>query len=894
VAFQVPCAGSLGQWTRACPIDAVALVDRILAAFGGHQRTWRMRARVRKVRFVVSRRLFGTSYAFEEASARARALPYLLRNAILPVVIALLLVVIIDFVDGAVRDVARDWHWPPVAPSAYEVLLEAVAGVTGVFLALYFTAVSTVAASVYVNVPHDIRALIVRDRLGNLYVAGVAFTMAFSVVLLIARALTGRAYELGPPVVGLLAAFSIFAFIRLGQRAFYLADPTLLANTLAYDFGSWLRRATDSGRRWQDPSFQEHYRQQAHKSVTSLASLLAIASDQPHLRGGSVRQLTSATVGLLVRYLGVRDRVPTKSRWFGERYEHKQWYLTDSTEVDTATATATALQPRAVPDVAWVEDALMGPLVDLAEDDLRRGEYEDAYVVVSQLEPVWTRMGERWAASDVTRWLNQLTARVSARLAASELHPASRPALLPGIWDAVAMLPLAAELGFHRNVTARSVAQLTEQLESKDWSDNRAPYSIGAPRTVIGTLEALRAGRAFEIAVSAPELTRTPNWYVREVALHTYERAFREQINALVSLLASWYPTTANHLAEAKMYDAAGAVLSRGIEAAWKLRLHVAEWEGITSDLRAGPLLVDLVRPNWAWDTTRQNITELRRELLRQLSASIPAHALRDPQSDVPDYLGEAVHRVGEACFETLADDDAELFAQLFPTYFIGVLSVVSRIQGQVADWQTSAATSAIAEPVVDALDLSGYALIYSELHGNPRLWDTCKASWTEYLEDEDGPRRLQIIAAMHNHQRNLFAITHRAIGRTRWQMALNEVLRDLPRVRTTDPFGNEEVRHHSTLIRRIAPDHDLVGSMFQRATSSWCAFCEPSVREVHSISGLRIGSSTRSQLARMTPTMATRGAATDDRAATEALLRSLLSLAPELYAERTRLSASA
>jgi len=97
-----------------------------------------------------------------------------------------------------------------------------------------------------------------------------------------------------------------------------------------------------------------------------------------------------------------------------------------------------------------------------------------------------------------------------------------------------------------------------------------------------------------------------------------------------------------------------------------------------------------------------------------------------------------------------------------------------------------------------------------------PRLWDTCKASWTEYLEDEDGPRRLQIIAAMHNHQRNLFAITHRAIGRTRWQMALNEVLRDLPRVRTTDPFGNEEVRHHSTLIRRIAPDHDLVGSMFQ------------------------------------------------------------------------------
>jgi hypothetical protein len=447
----------------------VSLQDRLLARFGGYRRAWRLRTWLRQTSFGFSRRIFAASYAVEETSARGRALPYLLRNAILPVTLAAGLVVGIDLLNPAVTEWTKDFGWPRVSSATYDGLLQAVAAVTGVFLALYFTAVSTVAASVYVNVPHDIRALIVRDRLGNVYVAGVAFTMALSVLLLIAHALTGRAYELGPPVMGAFAAFSIFAFIRLGQRAFYLADPTLLASTLAYEFGSWFRRAMGAGWRWDVPSFQEHYRQRAQQTIASLASLLAIANDQPHLRGGSVRQLTAQIAGLLTRYLALRDRVPTKSRWFGERYEHKQWYLTDSTEVDTATATATALHPETVPDVSWVEDALLAPLVDLVEGDLRQGDLEDAYIAIGRMEPVWTRLGERWCAGDAARWITILTARVSSQLA-STMQPrvGSRPALLPAIWDALAMLPMSAELGFHRNVAARSIAALTKELESGD------------------------------------------------------------------------------------------------------------------------------------------------------------------------------------------------------------------------------------------------------------------------------------------------------------------------------------------------------------------------------------------------------------------------------------------
>ena len=795
----------------------MSIEDRLITRFGKHRRTWRWRTRVRNLKFRFSRRVFGLSYSVEEKSATATALPSLLRSATLPVLLALALVVGMDLLNSAMTEQAKDWGWGAISGGTYDVLFEAAAAATGIFLALYFTAVATVAANVYINVPHDIRTLLVKDRLGNLYVSGVAFTIALSVLLLIAHVLTGRTYWLAPPVIGLFVAFSIFAFIQLGQRAFYLADPTLLANTLAYDFNSWLKRAKVGGHRWDDPNFQQHYRRQARGSASSLASLLAIANDQKHLRGGSLRQLANVIVALLTGYVSSRDQVPTTSRWFGERPEHKQWYLTDSTELDLATATSTTLRPRSVPDVAWVEDLLLAPLVDLFESDLKHEDYERAYELLQTLSYVWASLGQRWNAPYASKAMTRLTESAFAHLKRAGDTPSTPvPVLVPAIWDGLAFLPLTVELAFHRDLSDRPVDQLRQQLRSTDWANPKAPYSAAVPGSVIETLEKVEAGRAFENAVDAPPDMQTPGWYVAEIAFNSYDHAMREQVLSLIQLLTTWYPTTAKRLADLKMPDAAGAVLSRGVEVVWKMERHIAHWHDVATQLRAEPLQVDLKRPEWDWDGLAARIADLRVELFRQLAALIPQHVTRERRDDIPDYLGEAVHRVGEAAFTALADNSDELFGQLFPTYFLGVPAIVDRIREQVTEWHPNQAVTAVAEPVVDLMDLSGYALIFAQLHNNPRLWKICEASWLKHVEDKGGAERLQIIAVLHRHQRHLFALTHRAPARARWQMRLSEILGQLPRGTSTSPFHDGPVEHSSSLIRRIAPDtNSLAGLMF-------------------------------------------------------------------------------
>ena len=742
-------------------------------------------------------------------------LPDLVRNALAPLLIAVGLAVAMAFLDPAARSTAERLSWPAPDPGAYDVLLQAVAGVTGVFLALYFTAVSTVAASVYVNVPHDIRSLIVRDRVGGIYVTGTAFTTALSVTLLIAHTLTSATYELAPPIIGIFTAFSIFAFIRLGQRAFYLADPTRLGGAIVSEFFVWFQRATPQGWRWRDAAFQEHYRARAVQAVTSLKSLIAIADDQPHLRGSSVRQLCSQVSTMLTTYLQHRDRVPTSSRWFGQRYEHKEWYLADSTELDMATATATQLQPKVVPHVDWVESNLLPALESVVRSAVENKDLEEAFHVLSRLDPVLAGMSRRLEVRSATAHINDLTNSILEGFSQqSDARELARTVGAVALFDALAMLPLAVELGLHRYLTESPAPQdripRVEVLERAE-----LPYQCDLPRPVVETIEAMQAATKFERAVRAPAVSQTPNWYVNEIVKNSYETRLKDQVTATIDLLTSWFPQTASRLTDAGLSGPHAAVIVRGLETCWKLEGHLQHWQAIVSAIRPEPTRVDVVRPRWEWEALERGVAELRRDLLHRLTTVVSMHGLEAHDSSLPDYMGGAIHWMGETCMEALIENDDELFADLFPTYFVGLLLVVNGIQGQILNWHPSIAVTAVAEPVMDLLELSGFAYVFSEMHGNPHLWNACRSPWEAYLSDTAGANRLKLIANMHQHQRNLFAITSRALVRTRWEMAAN---RALSAVRRTEPrswHDDGEVEHSSRLIRRIAPRPGDLGSPF-------------------------------------------------------------------------------
>ena len=280
------------------------LSELITARFGGSQRYWRLQRRWRQFWFGTTRRTFGLREFSTRLKGDVRGFRNLAKLIVLPTGLGALSVVGLHFLEPVWPHLVSDVGLSgtevgravtrPISANAYSILLQSIAAVTGVFLALYFASLNTVAATVYTTVPHDIRQLIVRDRLGNVYVRVVAYLTALAIFLLVMQATGAAPYHLALPVLALASAFAIFSFIKLGERAFYLADPTLLVDIPTGDFGRMAVNATTRGWRWADPNFQNHYRQLAKSSLDTISSLLRISASQRHLHGAPELRLVRA------------------------------------------------------------------------------------------------------------------------------------------------------------------------------------------------------------------------------------------------------------------------------------------------------------------------------------------------------------------------------------------------------------------------------------------------------------------------------------------------------------------------------------------------------------------------------------------------------------------------
>jgi hypothetical protein len=796
--------------------------------FGSSPRFWRLRRRLLGWRLGFLGSVFRARHAAAETSTSASALRALLQNTAISLGLACLLVVALALLQGNADRLASDLSLGALDPSAYDSLLETVAAATGVFLALYFTAVSAIAASIYANVPHDIRSLIVGDRLGNVYVRLVAFTMALCVLLLVVHATGGNSYRLAPPIVGLLAVFSIFAFIRLGRHAFYLADPTHLAETIAESFESQTARALHGSWRWDVPEVQAHFRRVAAASLATLSSLLRIATEQEHLRGPSARTLFLRTNLLLARYLARRYRIPTKSRWFGERYEHPQWFLADSTTLQSAANLAGTLPPTKVPDVFWVENEIVPGLIEAVAsaiaEDLQSGSPGTGLETLSALSTSWDQFGANWSAEEALRLTRELSDQVLGVLCSGGGE--RRGPIGPAIGDALGLVPIALELGFHRTLEPMPINELDHRLIAAKWSESESPYLMRLPRAVIAALEDLEAGVRFEHDAGATEDTRTPPWYVREVAFFHYEREMQTQITALLDFHASWFTETADRLSEAGRLEAAAAVLTRGLESAWKLERHLPHWRAALEALHARGERVDFHRPEWDWDAWSDQVEAMGVQIQLAITRSIPGLSELERSDEIPDYLGQAVHLSAEACIDALRVGDIERFRPLFAAYFYGALLVTERVREAVQGQRPEQAVTWMTQPVLDAVDLSGYALIYSELHQNPALWDVCRDIWDAYLRGADGAERLQTIASWIAFENRRLGFSPRGMVRQGWERGLSRALAEFPRGAPQGGrfFAPGRVEHPSPLIRHIAPSDDMIGMLHGEATEVFVA----------------------------------------------------------------------
>jgi hypothetical protein len=793
---------------------------------------WQVRYQWQRLNFWFAKRLYSARSGARTAGESASIFLLITRTVFWQVLAAALLVWFLELCERKLRtpSTVLEWlalhsakagivlgwlHQKSPEASISVTTLSTLAQISGLFLGLYFTAISVVAGTNYARVPADILNALVREKVGNLYIRIVALFGGISLILLCASNLGHPPGFLNLILVSLLGIASLLSFVELGRRAFYFFDPAKLVAFLASDILRLARSATWTGFGWRDVAFQDHYRKQADSDVRIYEDVILLSNTESHLQGRSLLALVLQFLALLELYSKEKQRIPSDSRWFERVYSHRTWLTTEESRVNIAIDTGTGLEPEYVPDHSWFEKRL-GNLISRTLKGLRdRNDFARAITVCTKLQETLGILGGELAVEESLSLFQRLKAfaqEVAMKNAEDTDGSLDAPQMLAaslGLADVCGMGFISILLGFADRLENISPESFSLDLDRVDFRQLRSIYQTGLPRKVVEQLEYLQKGIAFEMRVERIQIS--PIWYCRQIAALGMARFFVETCDALLLELENTYAVEAENLSSKKRYPFAAQVVQRGLEACHKFHFRVEKfrkWFESFSTLRRVP---DIPWPDFDAKKAHERIEAVRGRLLIVLANSVGGIANLPGAKEIPDYVGQAYVMLADECYKSMAGGNEVVFGKLFPPFFAVAIAAQERLKVLLRGHEPKTAIVFVTEPIEDLLAISGHALVYSELD-NKSFWNVVKSCWDKYFAILPNPTEtVKSVLAAISYRRSLFAILPRDLRRTAWTQDLMHRLRERGLVEdffeSRRGWGNrdKEPDHPSALIRALA-----------------------------------------------------------------------------------------
>jgi hypothetical protein len=695
--------------------------------------------------------------------------------------------------------------------STYVSLVSTVAQIAGIFLGLYFTAVGVVVSSVYSRVPGDVRALLVQEKTGNLYIKIVALLCAVAVLLLAFHALGFPIGILNLSLLTVLSMIAIFSFIELGRRIFDFFNPAVLVAYLAGDLQKSIYRATSCGFQWQNPPFQKAYQNQAESLLNSYHNIVHLVTHEERPYGKTLLALAKNALGLLTYYAKNKSAIPTESYWFRHTYQHPGWLTSDYSRISLALNTSTALQPKIVPDPLWFEATIEEIITSILQTMLDQNDLRNAVAVMDAVRLTVDIMAERFAIDEALHLQTTLQPIILANVqhekndSVQSENQTEQLRFTLSLLELSGFMPITMVLGFARCLKIMPVTAFTHIIDHIRWKHPKDVYTSELPRSVVEQLEYLRKKLALEQFVEGRLIS--PVWFRQQIAAVGLARFLSKSVNRLVAILESTYPIQVETLLKEQRMLLAVQLVQTGLEACQKYKAHFEDAKVYTEKLTSLRRVAEIPWATIDWDDVSTRVHTVRTRLVIALGQSLPPLAALPQEEQWPDYFGMAYSVLSQEAYIAMATGDEALFQKIIPSVFLASLSAPGRIVEQLQDIDAKMRFIYSTEPVQDILELSGYALIFSELDGKP-FWDTMKSLWNKYFAQQQVPqneadRIMNIIRARQAWP----TIFPRAIVRTTWKHDLEGRLRDCGLLNDSysyEPRAGRQKRHASAIIRAL------------------------------------------------------------------------------------------
>jgi hypothetical protein len=767
---------------------------------------WWFRKVLLRISFWFERKVFGVRHDIKDEINNYSSLRSIFGLIDKPLFIAIGFAGFLQYIDPHLHSYFQKVNLHVPEDTDYVTFLAAISSIGGIFIGLYYTGISVVGGAIYAKVPNDIRGLLARERLGNVYMRFLSFLTFLCLVLIALRISSLPRIYVAVPIVTLAAGIGIFSFVKLGQRAFNLFDPTALSYHIFEQLQHWLETVKAGGFLWMDNSFQHHAYRQASAELDTLETLADLTAKEIHLNGSPFINLSKNILKFLIYYEHAKCKIPTDSRWYEQQYQHPDWYCTDDSRVSIAYQTGTAIQPDVTSNNKWIEDRVLKVITRCIKVNLTTARYSEVLDLFQYLNAY---IGSLAIMGELDRAFSLLEVLVSTVVDAVAKEPVEVEVLENlSIIQQSASLTIVMALEYRKSLEKLNRQNIVLRIASIRWGNNSSIYNVGFPAYCLSRLEWFRPRLAFEEEVEGHQIT--PAWYKLELILQVEAEQFVSNVGSLVSKGIEFYTSIFAKLTNLKRPWLAATIMSQELEYWDKIEHQLEMWPEKWAELSQHLKIEGLQWPPFDIEALRKEINLRRKELLKTMSQQNILLALNQRPDGFPDYAGQFLHTSGEVALDALLINDAELLKNVFKPYLVGCLIRFDSLRPKSGsiDWRAQQDFKIASAALLDAMDISGYAKLLADYHGNESLWREVAVGWDEYLTAKADLSPIPTLFAAIALTDAAFEIPHRGILRTTWLQKINQRLQDVPRHEEYHRgyIGSDtEIDHESALVRIFA-----------------------------------------------------------------------------------------
>lgn len=694
-----------------------------------------------------------------------------------------------------------------------------LASISGVFLGLYFTAISLVLSTVYEQVTEDVRKILTEEKIGNIYINTVTILCCDCIVVLFLDMFNFYIGLVNILIITLLGIFSILSFIILGKRILTFFNPVNLTTIISKDLIKNFNLVSPKGSlEWNNKSIQKYAQIKAEKILTTYRDIIKVSLEKESAKYELLENISSIEISLAGEYSTYKSYIPSKSEWFKRNYVNKDWFIADYPSIDLAIKTRTFLAPESQPDYLWFEKIVSQDISLISNNLISSKEYIRLTLIYENINNCIKITAYYYLIDEAISYLDTMYLLIinnikDLNFENNIIKNTDKIKYIINIVDYIELYYIDILVSLTDNIEKMSLNNLDDYIDVTFYNNNeKMLYTIKFPRPVLSKIEEIRENISIEKDVEGNIITT--KWYIKQIIIkeyivylkyyfETYVKSLTENINEYIKLFIN-----------SQMYLAATQTCLRRLEICEKYHFH----KKIIIEKLNEFNKANVNQEEWItipWEEHDKKIIELKQLLIKNLMYLI--NKLIDIQitNELPDYYGHVHSLLLEECYEALLNNDKDRLRLIFPSILVSCFSASDKIKNKLKGYNTETIISLSTDPIIDLLSLSGYACIYSEIHKNSDLEKITFDTWDLIFNSKnDNVEKQQLFNYLVLSVKKIYSfyITPRDIIRTEWSQKLRECMKERKLITDYD-YGYHRARKIKTEKTTII---DLVGGIWE------------------------------------------------------------------------------